>query len=278
MAAEILSTVKRFGGRHPFLTRAVALAACLGLVSLATAPLVEAELVERGDLFVRFSGGIAPTALPRDHLAPIAVRIEGTVKTLSGSAPPALRWISIEINRGGQIDTQGLPVCRRSRVEATSSRGALAACRSALVGEGSYVAGTAFPEQASFPSQGRVVAFNSLDKGHPAILAHVYGAKPVPTTRIFFFRIHRRRGTFGTTLTASLPPSINRYGYLKRISLNLFRVFHYRGRAHSYLSAACAAPAGFPGAVFPFARAAMAFEDGRKLASTLTRSCQVAGG
>jgi len=267
--------VNRFGRRSRLRTRIAALAACAALASLAAASPSRAELVERGDLFVRFSGGIAPTTLPRDHLAPIAVRVKGTVKTLSGSRPPALRWISIEINRGGQIDTEGLPVCRRWQVEATSSRGALAACRSALVGEGSYVAGTAFPEQASFPSRGRVVAFNSLDDGRPAILAHVYGAKPVPTTRIFFFRIHHRRGTFGTTLTASLPPSINRYGYLKQISLDLFRVFRYRGRVHSYLSAACAAPAGFPGAVFPFARAAMAFEDGRKLASTLTRSCQV---
>jgi len=197
------------------------------------------------------------------------------VKTLSGSTPPALRWISIGINRGGQIDTQGLPVCHRSQVDATSSRGALLACRSAVVGEGSYVAGTVFPEQASFPSSGHVVAFNSIDDGHPAILAHVYGSRPVPTTRIFFFHIRRHRGTFGTTLTASLPPSINRYGYLKEISLDLFRVFRYRGRERSYLSAACAAPPGFHGAVFPFARAAMAFEDGRKLASTLTRGCQV---
>ncbi|HEX7244554.1 MAG TPA: hypothetical protein VF245_03205 [Solirubrobacterales bacterium] len=270
--------MSRFGGKPPFVKRVAALAACLALVLLAVAPLSQAELVERGDLFVRFSGGIAPTALPRDRLAPIAVRVKGTVKTLSGSTPPALRWISIEINRGGQIDTQGLPICRQSQVEATSSHGALHACRAALVGEGSYVAGTAFPEQASFPSRGRIVAFNSVSEGHPAILAHVYGATPVPTTRIFFFRIRHRQGTFGTILTASLPPSINRYGYLKQISLNLFRVFHYGGRAHSYLSAACAAPAGFPGAVFPFARAAMAFEDGRKLASTLTRSCQVAGG
>jgi hypothetical protein len=261
-----------------FRKRAVALVACAALVSLVAATPSGAELVERGDLFVRFSGGIAPTSLPRDHRAPIAVRIKGTVKTLSGSTPPALRWISIAINRGGQIDTQGLPVCHRSQVEATSSRGALAACRSALVGEGSYVAGTAFPEQASFPSSGHVVAFNSVDDGRPAILAHVYGAKPVPTTRIFFFRIRHQRGTFGTTLTASLPPSINRYGYLKEISLNLFRVYRYKKQVHSYLSAACAAPAGFPGAVFPFARAAMAFEDGRKLASTLTRSCQVVGG
>jgi len=266
-----------FGGRPGFSKRVVALVACLALAPLALAPVARAELVERGDLFVRFSGGIAPTILPRDHLAPISVRIKGTVKTFSGNAPPPLRWISIGINRGGRIDTRGLAVCRRSQVEATSSRGALLACRSALVGEGSYVAGTAFPEQASFPSRGRIVAFNSLNHGHPAILAHVYGATPVPTTRIFFFRIHHRQGTFGTTLTASLPPSINRYGYLKQISLDLFRVYRYKGRARSYLSAACAAPPGFSGAVFPFARAAMAFEDGRKLASTLTRSCQVKG-
>ena len=258
--------------------RLAVIAACVALASLAAATPSGAELVERGDLFVRFSGGIAPTALPRDRLAPIAVRVKGTVKTLSGSKPPALRWISLEINRGGQIDTRGLPVCHRSQVEATSSRGALSACRSALVGEGRYVAGTAFPEQASFPSRGRIVAFNSVEEGRPAILAHVYGTMPVPTTRIFFFRIHHRQGTFGTTLTASLPPSINRYGYLKQISLALFRVYRFRGRVHSYLSAACSAPVGFAGAVFPFARAAMAFEDGRKLASTLTRSCHVAGG
>jgi hypothetical protein len=247
----------------------------LAFVSLAPGSLARAELVERGDLFVKFSGGIAPHALPRDHRAPIAVRFKGTVKTLSGDRPPALRWISIGINRGGRIETRGLPVCRRSRVEATSTAGALAACRSALVGEGSYVAGTAFPEQADFPSNGHIVAFNSFDHGHPAILAHVYGSRPVPSTRIFFFRIHHRRGTFGTTLTASLPASINRYGYLKQIGLDLFRVFRFQGRARSYLSAACAAPPGFPGAVFPFARTAMAFEDGRKLASTLTRSCRV---
>jgi hypothetical protein len=234
-----------------------------------------AELVERGDLFVKFDGGISPSALPRHRLAPISIRFQGTVKTLSGSRPPSLRWISIGINRGGRIDTRGLPVCHRSEVDPSSSAEALAACRSALVGEGSYLANTAFPEQATFPARGRIVAFNSVDRGHPAILAHVYGTDPVPTTRIVFFRIHRRPGTFATTLSASLPPSLNRYGYLRQISLDLFRVFRYRGRMRSYLSAACAAPPGFPGAVFPFARAAMAFEDGRTLASTLTRSCRV---
>src|SRR6187200_2418829 len=78
------------------------------------ATLANAELVERGNLFVRFQGGIAPTKLPRHANAPISVRVDGTVRVLSGDRPPALRFISIAINRGGRIETKGLPVCRRS--------------------------------------------------------------------------------------------------------------------------------------------------------------------
>ena len=51
----------------------------------------------------------------------------------------------------------------------------------------------------------------------------------------------------------------------------------YRGQRRSYLSATCDAPAGFPGATFPFAHASMTFADGRTLSSTLTRSCKVRG-
>ena len=57
--------------------------------------------------------------------------------------------------------------------------------------------------------------------------------------------------------------------------MDLHRDFTYRGRPRSYLSAACPAPPGFPGAPFPFARAAITFADGPTLTSTLTRSCRV---
>ena len=85
------------------------------------ASLANAELVERGNLFVKFAGGIAPTKLPRHANAPISVRVDGTVRTLSGDRPPALRFISIAINRGGRIDTKGLPVCQRSSIDAASN-------------------------------------------------------------------------------------------------------------------------------------------------------------
>jgi hypothetical protein len=245
------------------------------ILAVAGASIAGAELTAHGDLFVRFSGGIAPDALPRQARAPISVSVTGTVRTLSGDRPPALRRISIAINRGGHLDTGGLPVCRQSQIEPSTTAEAMAACGDALVGGGSYTADVAFPEQSSFPSHGRILAFNAVVDGQRAILAQVYGTKPVPITRIIVFRIRQSRGTFGTVLTGFLPVTLNRYGYVKQISLSLHRNFTYRGQERSYLSAACAAPAGFPGATFAFAHASMTFADGRTLSSTLTRSCKV---
>jgi hypothetical protein len=252
------------------------LAAAVALV-LFCASLAHAELVERGDLFVSFKGGLEPGALPRDSLAPIGVTVTGTVRTLSGERPPALRRIVIELNRGGILDTRGLPRCQRRQIESSSSKAALAECGDALVGRGTYLARTAFPEQGAFPSDGEILAFNAVVDGHEAIFAHVYGTEPVPITRIITFDISRRDGVYGTVLSGELPVSVNRYGYVKRISLGLHRIFTYRGQQRSYLSAACPAPSGFPGASFAFARASMSFADGRTLASTLTRSCRVRG-
>jgi hypothetical protein len=252
----------------------VALGAAVALL-LAFASLARAELVERGDLFVSFKGGLEPGALPRDSLAPIGVSVSGVVKTLSGERPPALRQIVIEINRGGVLDTRGLPRCQRRQIESASSHDALSECRDALVGRGAYLAKTAFPEQGAFPSDGRILAFNAVVDGHRAILAHVFGTDPVPITRIIVFEISRGHGTFGTVLSGELPVTVNRYGYVKRIGLSLRRRFTYQGRQRSYLSAACPAPDGFTAAAFSFARASMAFADGRTLSSTLTRSCHV---
>jgi hypothetical protein len=239
------------------------------------AALANAELVERGNLFVKFAGGIAPTNLPRHSNAPIGVRVDGTVRVLSGDRPPALRFISIAINRGGRIETKGLPVCRRSEIEAGTSAAAMAACGDALVGTGRYAAGVDFPEQTTFPLQGKVLAFNTVIDGERAILAHVYGRQPFPNSRIFVFHIRKTTGTYGTLLTAALPISLNRNGYLKRIVLNLRRDYVYQGRKHSYLTAACAAPEGLTVGIFPFVKVGMTFADGRKLASTLIRTCTV---
>ncbi len=118
------------------------------------------------------------------------------MRTLSGERPPALRFISIAINRGGRIDTKGLPLCRRSQIEASTSARALQTCGDALVGSGRYKAGVSFPEQETFPLQGRILAFNARIDGQRAILAHIYGNKPYPNSRIFVFHIRKSQGTY----------------------------------------------------------------------------------
>lgn len=257
--------------------RRLALVLALGLlVGAATGPLARAELSQRGDLFVSFQGGLLPRALPRDHQASIAVSLTGRIRTLSGERPPALRRIEIGLGRGGRLDTRGLPVCRPRQVLSTTARDALAACAGALVGRGAFGTATAYPDQRSFPSSGGILAFNSVLDGQRAILAHVYGTDPVPNTRLIVFRIRSARGAFGTVLRGALPPSLNRWGYLRRIVLRLHRDYRYRGRSRSYLSATCAAPPGLGVAIFPFAKATMSFDDGRQLTSTLMRSCRVA--
>jgi hypothetical protein len=66
-------------------------------------------------------------------------------------------------------------------------------------------------------------------------------------------------------------------GFITGLSLKLGRSFTYRGSRHSYLSAGCPAPKGFPGALFPFAKAKLAFTGGKSLSSTLRRSCRARG-
>lgn len=258
--------------------RNLAFALAFGALVLGlAASLAGAELTERGDLFVRFKGGISPNALPRTKLAPITVSVGGSVKTLSGERPPALRQVKVELNRGGVIDPQGLPVCHYNQLIVATPGRAMKACGDALVGTGTYAAKTAFPEQETFPSSGNILAFNSNDGGGEEILAHVFGHEPVPITRIIVFHIRRHGGTFGTAITGHLSDAVNHYGYVTGISLRLFRRFEVNGQPRSYISAACAAPAGFGAATFPFARTSMTFADGRTLSSTLTRSCRVSG-
>lgn len=246
-----------------------------GLISVLIAATASAELTQKGNIFIRFDGGVTPRSLPRDSLAPIGVRIEGTIRAPARQTPPALRKIKVALNRAGKLDTRGLPICSEGRIKTASAADALAACGSALVGAGGITAVTSLPEQPNYLLRAEMLLFNSVLAGRPAILAHIYQHSPVPNTKLVVFHIRRSPGTFGTVLEATLPESVNRNGYLKSIYLQLQRNFVFQGRRHSYLSANCAAPHGFTAASFPFARASMTFDGGRTLSSTLVRSCRV---
>lgn len=247
--------------------------AVVALVAATAAASAPAEVAQKSNLRVAFEGRLSPHALPRSGTAPVSVSFGGRISTADSSPPPQLREIEVAINRHGRLDRRGLPVCHLKRLQPSSNKDALKACRSSLVGEGFFTANVLIPGQAPFPSQGRVLAFNGEVGGRPVILAHVYGTEPVPTSYTLAFEIHRAGGTFATVLRASLPDVTSDVGFVTGLSLELERHFRYRGKAHSYLGAGCPAPKGFSGAVFPFARASFSFAGGSTLSSTLTRSC-----
>jgi hypothetical protein len=255
-------------------------AALLGttVLLLVAAALAQAEPVQQGGVRITFDGELAPKTLPRDGMAPVAVGVRGRIASADGSQPPSLRRLDIAINRHGRLDHQGLPVCPLSKIQPATTQNALAACRSSLVGQGSFSANVAIPQQSPFPSTGKLLAFNGREGGKPVIFAHIYGTRPVPTSLTLPMRITTiRKGTFGTLLSTSLPQVTSNIAFVTGITLNLERRFRHRGRAHSYLVAGCPAPRGFSTVVFPLLRATFAFEGGRTLRSTLIRGCTARG-
>lgn len=243
----------------------------LGATAVAVA---QAEVVQKRSLRVAFAGKFTPHELPRRRAAPISVAIGGHISTTNGEPPPQLRRITVAINHNGHLDADGLPSCRLRQIQPSTNQGALAACRRSLVGQGSFSANVVLPQQAPFPSRGKVLAFAGRENGKPVVLAHVFGTDPVPTSYTLPFRIKRATGTFGTILVVSLPRVTSDWGFVTGIDLTLNRRFSYRGRRHSYLSAACPAPPGFPGASFPLVRASFVFAGGPTLASVLNRACK----
>jgi hypothetical protein len=255
------------------ITKSAALAAALCLSLFAS--LAAAEVTQEGNLRVSFEGGIAPHALPRQGVAPVKVTLTGNIKTTDGLAPPQLRTISMAINRNGKLDYKGLPACRYHQIQPASTAEAIDSCPDSLIGTGKFQAHVVLPEQSPFPSSGEVIAFNGLFHGHHVVFAHVYGTVPLPQSNVLVFELGRISGTYRTTLTATLPQVAAEWGYVSAVSLSLNRIFKYKGKTRSFLSAGCPAPKGFPGASFPFAKASFGFEDGRSLDATLTRSCGV---
>jgi hypothetical protein len=246
--------------------------------ALAIAIPAQAEIAQKGTLRVTFQGALSPQRLPRTGVAPIAVSVGGEISTTDGTLAPQLRTLLIELNRHGRLDTAGLPLCHARQIHPASSARALKQCRRSLVGRGSFSVDVVLAGQEPYPTQGQLLVFNGTHKGHPALLGQIYSARPFATSFVIPFAIEKiERGRYGLALRASLPQALGNWGHVTGLRLRLARRYSYRGERHSVISAGCPAPKGFPGALFSLTRTTFGFAGGRKLTSTLTRSCRVRG-
>ncbi len=248
----------------------------IAAIGLFGAALAQGELRQSGNVRISFSGGFAPSSLPRDRLAPISVHVKGAISTSDGTHPPPVRRVEIALNRNGKLTTAGLPTCSSARLQSTSSETALQRCGPSLVGRGRFGANVEFPSVTPFPATGKLLAFFGKRQGRPALLLHLFGTAPVRTTFVLPLTISQPgKGEFGTVLSATIPTLAGGLGSVTEIDLRIGRTFTYRGERRSFISAACAAPSGFSVAIFSLARGSFFFADGRRIDTTLTRDCRV---
>lgn len=244
--------------------------------ALLAATGADGEVEQEGNLVVAFDGGISPRSLPRTGEAPVRVSVESTVRTTDGTdPPPQLRSITIAINREGKVFDRGLPTCRVRRIQPATIAAARRICGGAIVGSGRVGVRVHLENQPPFTFEGPLLVFHAKPSGGKRkLIAQVYGTRP-PSAFVLTFKVLRRPGTFGTVIRTVLPQSAREWAYVTHFAMRLRRTYVYRGKRRSFVSAGCPAPAGFPGAVYPFARGTFEFADGRAITSTLIRDCRV---
>jgi hypothetical protein len=250
---------------------AAALALVLGGVGAAWA-----EVGQSDNAIVKFDGGISPRALPRTAPAPVTVSIDAGVRAANGAdPPPQLQRISIGINRNGRIYDRGLPTCQVRRIQPATIAAARRICGGAIVGDGHVQVRVDLANQQPFTFKGPLLVFNAQRSGgHRRLLAQVYGTKP-PSAFVLTFKVLSQGGALGTVIRTALPQAAREWAYVTHFDMRLHRIYTYDGRRHSFISAACEAPSGFPGAVFQFARGSFKFSEGEEVDTELVRNCRV---
>ncbi len=244
--------------------------ATLTAVLLAAVGTAYAITIRAGDIVIVGDGGFTPTALPRDHDAPITIYGGGKISTVSGELPPVLKTITFEFDRHGSVETTGLEACASGKLQATTVPQARQACPGAIVGKGFGHAIVKFPDQAPIPVSSPITLFNGPKKnGNDTVLAHAFTTVPVPTTFVVPIVIERiHDGVYGYRTEAEIPKIAGGAGVPISGRLRIGRRWTYKGRHYSYVNARCETG-------HLQARGEFGFNDGTLLSGTFFKPCQV---
>jgi hypothetical protein len=121
-----------------------------------------------------------------------------------------------------------------------------------------------------------MVVFKGTKGGKAVLFGQIYTAYPFAASFVIVFKLSKEhKGTYGTTLSATLPANLRAWGNLTEVKMRLARNFSYKGKKRSFLSAGCPAPKGFGGVPFPLARTSFAFDGAPQVSQTLTETCKV---
>jgi hypothetical protein len=220
---------------------AKALAAIAALVLLAVGS-AHGLTVRVGNIIANGDGGFAPTALPRDHDAPIKLFGHGRIRTVDGTRPSPVRKIVVELDKHGHAETRGLPKCTLRKLTATTTKQARKICGGAIVGTGFGTAMIELPEQPRIEASSQILIFNGPEMhGNPSGIGHAHLTYPLPTTYLVQAELEKvNNGRYGYRVEVDLPKIANDYGSGIYGRLKIDRKWTYKGKRLSVANARCA--------------------------------------
>jgi hypothetical protein len=228
--------------------------------------------VKVGELELTANGGFTPTAISATKQTPIELKASGEVKEADGGHPPAAREIIIEGDKNAEVHVKGIPTCSSGQLQATTTEAALAACKSALIGEGQTTAQVAFTEQKPIDIPSKLLLFNGGERGGKITwFVHAYFSNPISgaiVTTVTISKIHK--GPFGTLAIAKVPQIAGGSGAIISFNLNIKKSVKVGGKTINPVSAKCVG-----GKLKVHVQAK--FEDGTKAETEVVRACTAKG-
>jgi hypothetical protein len=254
------------------LTLTLALGAMVAMVFAGIATAYKPTVVQVGNLKLTFNGGITPTKLPKNKLAPIGLNVSGKFETVDGTHPPALKQFIVETDKNGGIDAKGYPTCKAGKLEARTSTEAKKACPDSIVGEGKTEVEVQFPESKPLPITSQLVAFNGgIKGGKTQILIHAYLSNPIAAAIVTDVKVSKvSNGKYGLKSLATVPVIAGGDGSVTSFTLTIKKKYKVGKKSKSYLLAKC--PTGSL-----FAQGEAVFADGTKAKGAVTRPCTPKG-
>lgn len=246
------------------------LVAALAVGLLAAADGADALHLRLGNLVVDGDGGFSPTALPRDHVAPIKAFMHGSIGTIDGTRPSPLRQMVLEVDKHTLVETRGLPKCSKKKLIATTTKQARRLCPGAIIGTGFGTGITELPEQAPIRVSSPITIFNGPEvHGNPTGIGHVHIDYPGPTTYVVQAEIERvHHGRYGYRIVIDMPKLVNDYASAVYGRITINRKWTYRGRQLSIANASCA-----DGRLQ--AKVQLSFKDGSFLQGSTFKRCKI---
>jgi hypothetical protein len=247
--------------KYLMLTMALGALIAVSVTGIAMAGNNTPVTVKAGNLEVTYNGGFSPTTLSKKKLTPITFTASGSIKTLDGTHPPALKEAIVETDKNGTISTKGIPVCKSGQLQARDTNAAMKVCGKSLIGTGTTTVEVQFPEQRPVPVTSKLLVLNGgTSGGKTTLFIHAYFSAPVTGAIVTTVKIQKvHNGRYGLKSVASIPKIANGAGSVKTFSLTINK--------KGVLMAKC--PDGKLQA-----KATGVFADGTKATGSIVRTCK----